>query len=62
MNINEGNKPTTMYIKDYLHLYIGCNIQIGDDIEKLIGVNTGGSIETLFRGRLTNYYDSLEGS
>ena len=44
-------------LKDYLHLYLGCEIDISGQREILDSVAKSGQIETLFRGYLRNYRD-----
>lgn len=44
-------------LKDYLHFYLGCNVSVRGQIEKLIAVARNGDIETFFRGHLRNYYN-----
>ena len=44
-------------LKDYLHLYLGCEIDISGQREILDSVAKSGQIETLFRGHLRNYRD-----
>lgn len=44
-------------LKDYVHLYLGCDINTGGQIERLKSVDENGNIETLFRGHLINYYN-----
>lgn len=44
-------------LKDYLHLYLGCEIDVSGQREILDSVAKSGQIETLFRGHLRNYRD-----
>lgn len=43
-------------IEDYLHLYLGCEIKIGDQIEILDAVGQSGEFESLYKGHLRNFY------
>lgn len=51
-----GNTKTKN-LSNYLHLYLGCDINTGGQIERLKSVDENGNIETLFRGHLINYYN-----
>jgi hypothetical protein len=46
-----------MEIKDYLHLYLGCTLDNGNILN---AVHVDGSLETLYRGHLINYWTPEE--